>query len=185
MRIGRVVPLLAAAASMACEAGSTAPAVPDEARFASAAGPAVAAAADGGAHWTVPPSLFGFEVGNKLTFNGRKMADGTVTGRIDYHQSFLGNDIHLNARLTCLEVYDGGTRVKYGGVVTVSNDPGIVPGELFIWFQGIDNGQGAGAPPDRSTIAGAGDEAANEAFCASDAPPRNIFDVQGQIAVAG
>lgn len=168
----------------ACESAVTAPPT-GEASFSSTSGPAVLAAANGGAHWTVPASKFGFEIENKLTFNGRKKADGTVHGRIEYHQSFLGNDIRLNARMTCLEVYDGGTRVKYGGVVTVSNDPDIVPGELFIWFQGIDRGEGAGFPPDQSTIAGAGDEAANEAFCANDAPPVNIFDIEGNIDVSG
>ncbi len=81
-----------------------------------------------------------------------------------------------------MEIYDG-NRVKYGGVVEVSNDPDIVPGELFIWFQGIDNGEGV--EPDLSTIAGAGDDAANEAFCASPAPPRFVFPVQGNIQVSG
>lgn len=150
----------------------------------STAGP-TAAAANGGAHWTVPASLFGFEIGNKLQFNARRYEDGRVAGKIDYHQQFLGNSIHLVAVVTCIAVYDGGTRVKYGGPVTVSNDPDIVPGELFIWFQGIDNGQGASSSPDRSTIAGAGDEAANEAFCASSDPPRFAFDVQGNIDVSG
>lgn len=138
--------------------------------------------ASGGAHWTVPASLFGFEVDNVLAFNATKSADGSVGGRIEYHQSFLGNDIRLNARVTCMEVYDG-NRVKYGGVVEVSNDPDIQPGELFIWFQGID-GKASGEP-DRSTIAGAGDDAANEAFCASPAPPVNVFPIQGDIQVKG
>lgn len=185
MRTRVCIGLLTAGGLAACGTDVVAPGVPDEARFASAAGPTVVAAANGGIHWTVPASRFGFEIGNKLSFNGRRLADGTVLGRIEYHQSFLGNDIRLNARITCLQVYDDGTRVKYGGVVTASNDPDIVPGELFIWFQGIDNGEGAGAPPDRSTIAGAGGEAANEAFCASDAPPVNVFDVQGNIDVSG
>lgn len=137
--------------------------------------------ASAGAEWTVPASQFGFEIENVLAFNAKKHADGSVSGRIEYHQSFLGFDIRLNARMTCMEIYDG-NRVKYGGVVEVSNDPDIVPGELFIWFQGIDNGEGG--EPDLSTIAGAGDDAANEAFCASPAPPRFVFPVSGNIQVS-
>lgn len=138
--------------------------------------------ASGGANWTVPASLFGFEVANVLAFNATKRADDSVTGRIEYHQSFLGFDIRLNARMTCMEIYDG-NRVKYGGVVEVSNDPDIVPGEVFIWFQGIDNGEGQ--QPDLSTIAGAGDEGANEAFCASSNPPNFAFPISGNIQVSG
>ena len=138
--------------------------------------------ASGGLHWTVPAQQFGVEIGNKLTFTAKKFADGTVSGRIDYHQEVDGVVVHLNARVTCLAVYDG-NRVKYGGIVEVSNDPTIPPGSLFIWFQGVDNGEGASAAPDQSTIAGAGDEAANEAFCASPDLPRFLFDVRGNLQV--
>jgi hypothetical protein len=137
--------------------------------------------ANGGGRWIIPPERFGFQIDNTLAFTATKLPDGSVLGRIEYHQSFLDFDIRLNARVTCVEVYDG-NRVKYGGVVEVSNDPDIVPGETFIWFQGIDNGEGAGVS-DQSTIAGAGDAAANAAFCASSDPPRNLFDVDGNIQV--
>ena len=181
MRITPTI-LLASAVLLGCD--DTPSPLGLDAAASSTAGPATAAA-NGGAHWTVPASLFGFEIGNKLQFNARKRADGQVSGTIDYHQEFLGNSIHLVADVTCMAVYDGGTRVKYGGPVRVSNDPDIVPGEVFIWFQGIDNGQGASSPPDQSTIAGAGDDAANEAFCASSAEPRFAFDVTGNIDVSG
>jgi hypothetical protein len=36
----------------------------------------------------------------------------------------------------------------------------------------IDNGEGANAPPDQSSLVGFGDEAANEAFCNSPRLPR-------------
>jgi hypothetical protein len=160
------------------------PLAPDALRVQSAQEGA-AAAANGGAHWTIPPEVFGVEVENRLAFTARRDADGTVTGRIEYHQLFLEFHIILNARVTCMTVWDGGTRVKYGGVVEASNDPDLPPGEVFIWFQGIDNGESAGSVPDRSTIAGAGDEAANESFCADPAGPRNAFDVVGNIQVSG
>jgi hypothetical protein len=177
----RLIPLLVCTAVLGCSDATTGPASLVAPDVNAALGPAVASAR-GGAHWTIPPARFGFEIGNKLSFTATKYADGSVDGRINYHQSFLGFDIHLNARVTCMEVYDG-NRVKYGGVVEVSNDPDIAPGETFIWFQGLDHGEGANAAPDQSTIAGAGNEAANEAFCASSAPPVNIFDVTGNIQV--
>jgi hypothetical protein len=147
----------------------------------SASGPP-AASATGGAHWTIPPERFGFTVENTLAFTAHQAPDGGVSGRIEYHQSFLGFDVRLNAEVTCMAIYDG-NRVKYGGPVRVSNDQDVPVDVTYIWFQGIDNGEGAGAVPDQSTIAGIGDESANEAFCASPAPPVNRFDVQGNIQV--
>lgn len=126
--------------------------------------------ARGGAHFTVPPDVFGSEVGNVLTFNARKTADGTVSGHYNYHQTFQGELFKFNGTVTCMNVYDG-NRAKIGGIVELSNDATLPPG-VFIWWSVIDNGQGASAPPDASTIIGAGDEAANEAFCNSPAPPR-------------
>lgn len=148
-----------------------------------AAQSAVVARASGGMNWIIPESVFGVEVGVLVTFNGRKYDDGRVLGRIDYHLTLLGEHFHDNIRMTCLEVYDGGTRVKYGGIVEVSNN--VEPGTQFVWFQGIDNGEGNGAPPDQSTIGGVGNEEENEAFCASPDPPRFIFDVNGNIQVKG
>jgi hypothetical protein len=142
---------------------------------------AVAARASGGMSWIIPESQFGFEIVVVVTFNGRKYENGDVLGRIDYHLTAFGEHFHDSIRMTCLEVYDGGTRVKYGGVVEVSNNTD--PGTQWVWFQGIDNGEGAGAPPDQSTIGGVGTEEENEAFCASPAPPTFIFDVNGNIQV--
>jgi hypothetical protein len=65
-------------------------------------------------------------------------------------------------------------RAKWGGLIEFSNDP-TLPAGGFIWFNSIDNGEGAGAPPDLSSISGFGDEAANEAFCASILPPNPTF----------
>jgi hypothetical protein len=79
-------------------------------------------------------------------------------------------------------VYDG-NRAKIGGVITNSNDPTLPPG-TFAWFQVFDNGEGSNAPPDRSSLIGFGDEAANEAFCNSANLPRfGPWDVQGNVQV--
>ena len=125
--------------------------------------------AQGGAHFTVPPDVFGSEVGNVLTFNARKV-NGVVSGRYNYHQTFQGETFKFNGPVTCVNVYDG-NRAKVGGLIELSNDPTLPPG-VFIWWSVIDHGEGAGAPPDESTIIGAGDEEANEAFCNSPDVPR-------------
>jgi hypothetical protein len=67
--------------------------------------------------------------------------------------------------------------------VTYSNDPTVVVGS-FGWFQVFDNGHGETDPPDRSSLVGFGDEAANEAFCNSPNLPRfGPWDVQGNVSV--
>ena len=140
----------------------------------------------GGAHWTIPlPNAFGVEVVNRtLAFNARETADGSISGRFEYHQVVEGEAFTFNVRVTCLNVYDG-NRAKLGGVVQVSNDP-TIPVGTFAWFQVFDHGEGAGAPADQSSLVGFGDEAANEEFCNSPNLPRfGPWDVQGNVQVGG
>jgi len=145
---------------------------------------AAVVSANGSAHWTIPlPNPFDVEVWNRtLSFNARKYEDGSVSGRFEYHQVVEGEAFVFNVHVTCLNVYDG-NRAKIGGVIEVSNDP-TLPAGVFAWFQVFDNGEGAGAPPDRSSLVGFGDEAANEAFCNSPNLPRfGPWDVQGNVQV--
>ena len=140
--------------------------------------------ANGSAHWTIPlPNPFDVVVWNRtLSFNARKYADGSVSGRFEYHQVVEGEAFVFNVDVTCFNVYDG-NRAKIGGVIEVSNDP-TLPAGVFAWFQVFDNGEGAAAPPDRSSLIGFGDEAANEAFCSSPNLPRfGPWDVQGNVQV--
>ena len=149
-------------------------------------GSAVVASANGSAHWTIPlPNVFGVVVENRtLSFNARKYADGSVAGRFEYQQVVEGDAFKFNVDVTCMNVYDG-NRAKIGGVVEISSDPTVPPG-TFAWFQTRDNGEGANAPPDWSTLVGFGDEAANEAFCNSPNLPRfGPWDVQGNVQVRG
>ena len=142
------------------------------------------ASASGGIHWTIPlPNAFGVEVVNQpLAFNARKYADGSVSGRFEYHQIVEGTSFDFNVDVTCMNVYDG-DRAKIGGVVESSSDPTIPPG-TFAWFQVFDNGEGPNAAPDQSSLVGFGDEAANEAFCNSPNLPRfGPWDVQGNVQV--
>jgi hypothetical protein len=142
--------------------------------------------ASGSAHWTIPlPNDFDVEVVNRtLSFNARENADGSVGGQFEYHQVVEGEAFKFNVSVTCLNVYDG-HRAKLGGVIEVSNDP-TVPAGTFAWFQVFDNGEGANAPADRSSLIGFGGEAANEAFCNSPNLPRfGPWDVQGNVQVEG
>jgi hypothetical protein len=144
------------------------------------------ASATGGAHWTISlPNPFGVEVVNRtLAFNARRFADGSVGGHFEYHQVVEGDAFRFNVDVTCFQVYDG-NRAKLGGVVRVSNDP-TIPVGTFAWFQVFDNGEGADAPADRSSLVGFGDEVANEAFCNSPNLPRfGPWDVQGNVQVRG
>ncbi len=146
------------------------------------AGPVIIAT--GGVHWTIPlPNAFGVEVVNQpLAFNARRYADGSVSGQFEYHQIVEGESFNFHVEVTCFEVYDG-NRAKIGGVIKNSNDPTLPPG-TFAWFQVFDNGEGANAPPDQSSLIGFGNEAANEAFCNSPNLPRfGPWDVQGNVQV--
>jgi hypothetical protein len=171
MHVRLVFALAAAAALMAVTAGSSVGAAPTT-------------SANGSAHWVIPlPNDFDVEVVNRtLSFNARKYADGTVSGQFEYHQVVEGEAFKFNVDVTCFNVYDG-NRAKIGGVIKVSNDPTLPPG-VFAWFQVFDNGEGANAPPDRSSLIGFGDEAANEAFCNSPNLPRfGPWDIQGNVQV--
>jgi hypothetical protein len=144
----------------------------------------VVASAEGSSHWTIPlPNPFDVEVWNRtLSFNARRYADWSITGRFEYQQIAEGETFKFNVDVTCFKVYDG-NRAKIGGVVRISSDP-TVPVGTFAWFQAFDNGEGAGAPPDQSSLVGFGDEVANEAFCNSPNLPRfGPWDVEGNIQV--
>jgi hypothetical protein len=141
------------------------------------------ASANGGAHWTIElPNPFDVEVWNRtLAFNARTYADGSVTGRFEYHQVVEGEAFKFNVDVTCLNVYDG-NRAKIGGVIVVSNDP-TIPAGTFARFQVFDNGEGADELADESSLVGFGDEVANEAFCNSPAPRFGPWQIEGNVQV--
>jgi len=180
MRAKGWVALVAAAALGACSSPEGMPTAPERDALAPAAGAVVASASGAG---RMVLEVFGFTIPQVLGFTARQYADGSVSGHIEYRQTFEGETFQFVATVTCMEIYDG-NRVKYGGVLTQSNDPTVPVGD-FMWFQSIDNGEGAGSPADVSTGSGFGTEAENEAFCASSALPNPIFlaDVIGNIQV--
>jgi len=125
-------------------------------------------------------------INQRLTFTAQKGSDGAVKGKILYVQQVFGETFRFKGDVSCINVYDG-NRVKFGGPITQSNDE-TLPVGTFMWFHSIDNGQGANATPDQTTGLGAGDNAANEAFCNSAAlpNPRFLSDVTaGNLTVSG
>jgi hypothetical protein len=148
------------------------------------------ATARGNVDWVIPlPNDFGVEVANVLSFQARKLPNGSATGHVKYVQTVEGVAVHFKLDVTCMGIYDNGTRAKIGGVVTKSDDP-TVPVGTFGWFQVFDNDnldatdQQGEEPADRSSLLGFGDEAANEAFCNSPKLPRfGPWDVHGDISV--
>ncbi|HZE88921.1 MAG TPA: hypothetical protein VE404_05195 [Verrucomicrobiae bacterium] len=148
--------------------------------------------ATGGYHFTVDPNFNGGIFGtttpieNRVTFNAKRDADGSVSGWYTYEQAADGAVYKFSGPVTCLSVYDTPVlqrtpevpaltqnRAKWGGRIEASNDPTSIG--LYIWFQSIDNGEGANGWSDESTVSGFGNEAANEAFCAASRVPNPNF----------
>ena len=175
--------LAAATTLWACstpEGGPLAPDASDQGAL-GASGSAVVESASGGGRMVL--EVFGFTIPQVLGFSARKHADGSASGHIDYRQTFEGETFHFVATVTCMEIYDV-NRVKYGGVLTQSTDPTVPVGD-HMWFQSIDNGEGSGSPPDRSTGSGFGTAEENQAFCDSPATPRfGPWDVTGNLQVS-
>ena len=149
--------------------------------------------AAGGYHFTVPADFNGGIFGtttpivNRVTFNAKRATDGTVTGWFTYDLEYDGQAFNYSGPVTCVNIYDtpvlvrtpevpplSHNRAKWGGRIERSNDP-TVPVGTFLWFQSIDNGEGANGWADVSTLGGFGDEGANEAFCNSERVPNPDF----------
>ena len=82
-----------------------------------------------------------------VAFNAVRHRDGTVTGHLVYHYRTSNASVRLD--VDCLDV--AGTRAVLGGrVAEVRGDvPSFITEGLEAVFQVEDNGEGAGAPPDR------------------------------------
>jgi hypothetical protein len=156
---------------------------------ASAAGNGHVAIATGGYFFVIPADLFGTTtpIENRLTFNGKLDADGSVSGWYNYEQAVDGAVFKFAGPVTCMKIYDTPNlprtpevpaltqnRAKWGGRIVLSNDPTIPPG-TFIWFQSFENGEGSNGWSDASTLPAFGNEATNIRFCNSDRLPNPNF----------
>ena len=145
--------------------------------------------ATGGYFYIIPKDfnggIFGTQtdIYNRLTFNAKLDADGTVSGWYNYEQAADGQTYKFAGPVTCMRIYDTPVlprtpeipaltqnRVKWGGRIDSSNDPTLPVGS-FIWFQSMDNGEGAQGWSDSSSLPAFGDEATNIRFCNSNRVP--------------
>jgi hypothetical protein len=121
-----------------------------------------------------------------FSFDAFVRADGSVGGSynyktIDYETAdSVGAHFYAKGPLTCVVIR--GNRAWLGGGIDSSSDPSLVG--LEMWFQVKDNGEGGGAPPDISTLIGAGGPGTAQDYCDRAPEPRFPWEVeQGNIQV--
>ena len=143
---------------------------------------AVVASASGGSQLKVH-NMFGLELIDVrvYSFNANRHADGSVTGRYEHRSFDDGQPFYVRGPLTCLTVM--GNRAWVGGLIEASSEPALVGWDM--WFQVQDNGEGAGSPPDWTTLVGASPEAGSaQAYCDEAPEVRFPFDIEhGNIQV--
>lgn len=81
-----------------------------------------------------------------FSFTARKYSDGSVKGQAQFNNRELGLRDHI--AIDCLVT--SGTHAWISGPVTSSNNPGNVGLVGVVYLE--DNGEGAGAPPDRISL---------------------------------
>jgi len=148
--------LLAAVAMAACESPTASPrkAAGDAASFKSDRGIIAATSGDGSAE--LPPGfgLVAFSFGANQHF-----ANGGL-GTFRQTRTRNGLIIDFAGRVTCVTVDAANNRAWVGGVVTENNstDPNfrqaIHEVGRDVWFRVVDNGEGANAVADRTTVLG-------------------------------
>ena len=149
--------------------------------------------ATGGYFYIIPKDFAGgifgtqTDIYNRITFNAKLDADGSVSGWYNFEQAADGQTFKFAGPVTCMRIYDTPVlpltpevpaliqnRVKWGGRIDLSNDPTLPPG-TFIWFQSMDNGEGAQGWSDSSSLPAFGDEATNIRFCNSNRVPNPVL----------
>lgn len=141
-----------------------------------------AASASGASHLTLH-DVFGLQTLElkSFTFNAKLETDGSVSGHYEYRDVEDGVPFDAAGPVTCLVVH--GNHAWVGGTIAASNDPTYVGQDS--WFQVIDNGEGAKAPPDITTLLGTSDVPGTaQAYCDAAPNPRFPWNVQhGNIQV--
>lgn len=144
----------AAAASLGCQEASTAPlALHGDVAFSSGA---VVAQATGEGQSQLPA---GFTLLD-YRFSAIQLANGKANGEFSiFWASALGTNDYRGV-VTCVSVDPVNRRAWIGGVVTANSSTHPSGAEARkqvgrdIWFRVVDNGEGADAAPDRTTVAG-------------------------------
>jgi hypothetical protein len=141
-----------------------------------------AASASGASHFTLH-GVFGLQTLElkSFTFAAKLESDGSVVGQYSYRDVEDGVPFDASGPITCLVVQ--ANHAWLGGVVEDSNDPTYVGQES--WFQVLDNGEGAHAPPDVTTLLGVSPVPGSaQSYCDAAPSPRFPWPVaHGNIQV--
>jgi hypothetical protein len=109
-----------------------------------------------------------------FTFHARDRGDGTVKG--SYRIKFTATGLFVSVDVTCVAVV--GNTGWVGGRIADSNIPGVRIGTVS-YFYAIDNGEGAGASPDRVSSARLNDvDGEDIRFCTERPLLLPSFDIQ-------
>lgn len=112
---------------------------------------------EGRSQVTSPPLAVGIA---EWSLAAHQHADGRALGEFRMTRMRAGFVVDFSGIVTCVSVDPVNNRAWIGGVVTEnrSNDP-VHTGAIHqpgrdVWFRVVDNGEGAGAAPDRSSVLG-------------------------------
>lgn len=149
---------VAAIALVACEGSKpTGPeAQADENLQVRLAAKGIDAAASGGGKALLPAGFSALS----FSFGANGFADGRATGTFRQLYESAGGTVDFEGEVTCVSVDAELGRAWIGGVITrnSSTNP-AVQGAIHqvgrdVWFRVVDNGEGANAAPDRTTVFG-------------------------------
>jgi hypothetical protein len=99
-----------------------------------------------------------FEV--QIAFAAVAHQDGGASGQFHHRTTDETGTIDFHGEVTCLSVDSAEHRAWIGGVITENNSTSPTFNQAIhqpghdIWFRVLDNGQGLGADPDRTTFVG-------------------------------
>ncbi|MGB2953282.1 MAG: hypothetical protein WBB74_07795 [Gaiellaceae bacterium] len=139
--------------------------------------------ASGASHFTIH-NFFGLNtiVVRDFSWSASENPQGTVNGWFNYQDVEDGALFTARGDVTCIAVK--GNDAWVGGTFVASNDPSLVG--LDTWWHVTDNGEGANAPPDITTLLGAGGPGTAQAFCDKTPPYKYPWQVEhGSIQVRG
>lgn len=184
MKLHYLVLLAGATALAGCGADAPTHAVPTDAGAASR----VTASTSGEGQAQLPPGFSPLD----FVFNANGRADGSGTGEFHYRHASASGSTEFHGSVTCVSFDAANNRAWIGGVITqnLSTHPALQgaihqPGR-DVWFRVVDNGEGAGAEPDRTTVfgfEGGGGIITSAQYCATQ--PWTANDVNTWAVVEG
>lgn len=123
-----------------------------------------------------------------FVFNAIKKSDGSVTGQMNY--KFRGGPVTWAADINCLTIIDSKTAVLSGVITKAEGLENFFPPFAVPFFEVgrntvftvVDNGQGAGSPPDLISDIWVSDNV-NEPFNCNNIVPPVYLPISGNIQI--